>query len=345
MNKASVLSIIAVFLFLPALSFAQTSDISVPGQVREFQEQVSSTIEPSIPFPGEEVTISLAAYGTDLNRATITWTQNGKQVLKGEGEKTFVFKAGSLGSTDVIKAMVQPVNGPGVEKTFTISPAEVDLLWEASTYTPPFYKGKALFTPEADVTFIALPNMLANGSKVASNKAVYKWSVDYRVEGDKSGLGKNIFNYTGAIILSPHVFKVEAYASANPNVIAKSEFVLDAVSPSVNIYEDHPLYGILFNKSLLNPFNMNDTEKRVSAYPYFFSTNNRNSSLTYDWTINDEKIPVPTTETAVSFRKAATDTGTAVVKVRVNSTKKLLQEAFGVVSLYFNSGDSVFLRQ
>jgi hypothetical protein len=345
MNKTALVVFTILAITFPALSGAQGSTLSIPGQINDIQEQISTSMEPRIPAPGDTVTITLAAYGTDLNRANITWTRNGRVELKGDGEKVFTFTAAKLGGTDTIIASIKPVNGPVVEKKFTISPAEVDLLWEAKTYTPPFYKGKALFTPQADVIFVAMPNMVVGGSKVATNKASYKWSTDYVVAGDKSGLGKNTFAYTGSIILSPHVFKVETYAASDPKVTAKSDLTLEAVDPSVNIYEDHPLYGILFNKSLLGDFNMNDKEKRISAYPYFFSSGSRGVDLTYQWSINDERIVAPETESSMSFRKTASDSGTAGVKVRVNSTKNLLQQAFGYVALYFNSGNSVFLRQ
>lgn len=335
-------SIIAL-VFLPVLTIAQ-SNLSIPGQITDIEEQISSTVEPSIPAPGESVTITLEAYGTDLNRANITWTHNGKEALKGTGAKVFNFTANTLGKTDIVRYTVLPVNGPAIVKTITLSPSEVDLLWEANTYTPPFYKGKALFTPQADVTFVAIPNMVSGNGRVSSKQVIYKWKIDSRVEGDKGGFGRDTFQYTGPIILREHVFEVEAYASNNPNMIAKSKTLLEAFDPRVNIYEDHPLYGLLFNRDLLGSFRMDDSEKKIAAYPFFFSTSNKNSNVTYQWNVNDSTVKVPLVQNTMVFRKTEASSGTARVNIRVNSTKKLLQESFGYVSLFFGEDSSIFLR-
>ncbi|MES3005656.1 MAG: hypothetical protein V4664_01770 [Patescibacteria group bacterium] len=347
MNKAvlfGLTSIISLLAFVPTLINAQ-SGASIPGQIPEIQEQISGTINPPIPTPGQEVTITLKAFGTDLNRATITWTHNNRESLKGTGEKEFKFTASQIGKTDTIQAVIQPTNGPSVTKVFRLSPSEIDLLWEASTYTPPFYKGKALFTPQADVTFVGVPNLVSNGSRSSPDKTIYKWKVDFQVQGDKSGYGRNTFKYSGAIILRPHVFQVEGYDSNNPDVIATSKTLLEAAGPVVNIYEDHPLYGLLFNHALIGSFRMDDREKKISAYPFFFSTSNKNLDVSYQWNVNDSAVQVPPTQNSMSFQKTSKDSGEASVNIRINSTEKLLQEAFAYVALYFNGNDGLFLRQ
>jgi hypothetical protein len=347
MNKVSIVFLIALigmFLSPGSISAQSASDFSIPSLVPDVQEQISLDVEPRVPKPGDKVTVTLSAYGTDLNQANITWTYNGKESLKGVGEKVFEFIASKVGTQNTIKATIVPTGGPTITKTFSFTPAEVDLLWEASTYTPPFYKGKALFTPQADVTFVALPNLSANGSSINESQAVYKWKTDYRVEGDKSGAGKNTFKYTGPIILRPHLIQVEAYAQKDSSVKALNGVELIATDPQAYIYEDHPLYGILFNKTIYS-FEMNDREKKFVAYPLFFSTNNKNNRVTYQWNLNDSIITAPENQNYMGFRKTDQNSADVRVRVRINSIDKLLQEATKEFSLFFNTNSSIFLRQ
>src|SRR5581483_7862352 len=102
-------------------------------------------INPQNPAPNQPVTISLEAFGTDLNRADISWMVNGAVQKNGIGATSFNFTAGKAGSLYVIDIIILPVNGTKVTKEVTISPASVDIAWEASSYAPPFYEGKRLY--------------------------------------------------------------------------------------------------------------------------------------------------------------------------------------------------------
>lgn len=344
MKKVSFLLTIAfVFLISPSILSAQSS--SIPNEVTDIKEQISIDVYPQIPKPGEQVTITLAGFSTDLNRATIKWSRNGKQELSEIGAKVFIFTVGPVGSPNNISITITPVSGPVIQRTVSITPGEIDLLWEASTYTPPFYKGKALYTTEAEINFVAIPNMLANGSRVAASDTVYKWKIDRVVQGDKSGYGKNTFSYTGPIIVRPHLIQVEGYAKNDADNIALSGVELEPVSTSAIFYESHPLYGILFNKAVLSSLDMRDNEKEVVVYPYFFSTLNKNNNINYKWNINDSVIPVPTTQNKMRFKKTEQDTGSANVRVEITSPEKILQSSAAAISLFFNNNDRIFLRQ
>lgn len=347
MNKVYSVIFSGLFglLLFPLISAAQSAaDFSIPGLIPDIQEQVSLDVEPRVPKPGQKVVLTLSAYGTDLDRATITWKYNGVEQKKGKGEKTFELIVGKVGSTETVTATIVTVGGPTITKSFSFSPAEVDLLWEVNTYTPPFYKGKALFTPQAEVTFVALPNMTVGRSAVGESQASYKWKVDYRVEGDKSGTGRNTFKYTGPIILRSHLIQVEATAQNDTSVKGLSGVTLDAIDPRAMVYQDHPLYGILFNKAIYS-FQMDKGEKRFAAYPFFFSSSNKNNRLTYQWSLNDQIIAAPENQNFMGFRRTDQSSADAEVRVKINSVDKLLQEAVNQFTVFFDDNSSIFLRQ
>jgi hypothetical protein len=133
------------------------------------------------------------------------------------GKKEFKFTMSESGKLVTIDFEAVPTNAPVISKTWNFAPVDVDILWQANTYTPPFYKGKALFTPESNVTFIALFNIIIGGKRVDPSDVVYKWKVNRTVDGANSGFGKNSYNYTGSIILRPALIQAEVYAAAKEN--------------------------------------------------------------------------------------------------------------------------------
>ena len=58
---------------------------------------------------------------------------------------TFTFTAGSLGKTQKVTVNGVENDGTSITQSISVMPASIDLIWQAHSYTPPFYKGKALF--------------------------------------------------------------------------------------------------------------------------------------------------------------------------------------------------------
>ncbi|MEN9649159.1 MAG: hypothetical protein RL094_126 [Candidatus Parcubacteria bacterium] len=333
-----LLSVVSL-LTIPTILKAQTvqDDISLPAVFGEIKEQISIDIYPEIPKPFEDVTITAEAYGTDLNRATVIWSYNGKIALRGTGEKVFKFKVGAVGSTNNVELRITPVSGPEIVKTFSFTPAEVDILWQAKTYVPPFYKGKALYTPEAEVTFMAQPNIIEGGKNLSSDKAVYTWKVDRRVQGDKSGFGKNTFQHTGSIIIKPHLFQAEAYSQTNNKNKGIGGVTLEETDPQTALYENHPLYGMLFNKAITGTYFLYKSEAQMGVFPYYFSTTNKNSFVNYAWRLNELPIQAPSYETLMTFRKNEGQSGVADVSVALSSSEKILQASQANFSIFFGN--------
>ncbi len=309
----------------------------------QIQEQVVSEIFPEIPKPGEEVTIKNELYGDiDLNVTLITWKVNGVEQQKGVGKKTFTFTVGNSGQTTTVLFEATPTNAPSITKTYTFAPIDVDILWQANTYTPPFYKGKALHTPESNVTFIALPNIIIDGKKVDPSDIVYNWKVNRTVDGANSGFGKSSFDYTGSILLKPALIQAEVYAAANKSFKGLNGFQISHVFPQALIYEDSPVYGILFNKALRNEHTIKDDEVQLSLIPYFFSTQGKNESVTYRWSLNNNILSIPDFQNSAVFRRNNNQRGTASVMITVGNPSKILQKSIVNLGLIFNEKTAGF---
>lgn len=309
----------------------------------QIKEQVVSEVIPEIPKPGEEVTITTELYGDiDLNTTLITWKVNGKETLRGVGKKEFKFIMSDSGTLTTVDFQASPINAPVITKSWSFAPVDVDILWQANTYTPPFYKGKALFTPESNVTFIALPNILIGGKRVDPSDVVYKWKVDRVVDGANSGFGKTSYDYTGSIILRPTLIQAEVYAAANSAFKGIGGFEISHIFPQALIYEDNPLYGILFNKALRNQYTIKENEVEVSVVPYFFSTEGKNTSVTYKWNLNNNALAIPDYQNSAVFRRKDDKKGSANISITIGNPSKILQKAVTGLGLIFNEKVSTF---
>ncbi|MES2409508.1 MAG: hypothetical protein V4509_04405 [Patescibacteria group bacterium] len=331
-NIAIALSLITFFALQGDVFAADT----IPTQIPDLDEQIEVTVSPTFPEPNQAVTITLDAYGIDLDNSNITWTSNGKTLLQGNGQKVLNTNSGNLGQTTTIIATISAPNSKLIKKTITIVPQSVDLIWEAKTYTPPFYKGKAMYSPQEKIKFVAIPT----GTAINSKNAIYKWSIDGEVLGDKSGFGKNMLNYTGDILAKPIEISVEA-SDGNDN-IAKNTLPIAPTNPEVYFYEKSPLYGTLFNKELSTLFDLGtNQEGTMSVYPFFYGVDGReDGTLEYSWTINNSPIEVPVYQNDMTFRNIDNISGKSVAGVTVTNKDNFLEQVNKSTLINFQKADS-----
>lgn len=327
-----------IFLFFGVAKITlglSVSDLPIPTQIPDLEEQIDVTVNPEFPRPGDQVKITLDAFGTDLNNATITWTVDGKVAEQGKGQISLTFTAGNAGRQSNIKVTVQPVNSRLVTKSFVITPQSVDVVWEAQTYTPPFYKGKAMYTPQEKLVFVAMPNFIQGNSIVGPDTVTYKWKEDLTVEGNRSGYGVQRFDYRGGILMRPVDIGVEV--STQNGLGAENHVILGPTSPEVTLYENSPLYGILFNKEISRNFEFGSAEERsIAAFPYFFGATDRNDpDLSYKWTINGNAINVPKDQTDMTFRNTENLEGKSIIGIVVNNISNFLEEAKSAMIIDF----------
>ncbi len=217
-------------------------------------------------------------------------------------------------------------DGGVFEKSFTFEPASVDLFYEAKTYTPPFYRGKALFSHQASAKVVAMPNFKStSGASIDPKTLVYKWSKDFKVLGESSGYGKNILTIDGPILSQPIRIDVEV-SQLGSNLFAQKTITLDPTDPYTLMYEDNPLYGILFNQTIGNNISMNKEEVKIATFPFNFSTPQRESeSIDYVWNINGEEVPTQANKASITLRSLDGKTGDATVSLRTTVAEKILQ--------------------
>ena len=323
--------LLLLIIFIPLLSNAKSSGNS----------SLSVTSIPEIPRPNKNVSLSIESFSFNLNKAYISWSVDGVQKLVGIGKTSFSFKTGNVGVSSVIRISVSVGGGFDIiTKNIHINPAEIDLLTDAiNSYTPPFYKGKALASSNAIVKIVAVPNMVENGVRLPSKNIVYSWSWNGNKRDiiDQSGYGKNTIFIKKDMLRSNERIEVVA-SSISGSTRARSIIYLFRHKPKIIFYEKKALRGTLYEKALSNKISIGSGELTVVAEPYFFSTNNLFDSVNIDWKMNGKSIKNSEKESnTITFTTNKKTKGTSTISVYIKHISKILQSASNSMAILLNN--------
>jgi len=308
------------------------------AQFTEFKDQIYANVSPENPGPNQSVTISIEAYSFDINNAQFTWKINGSVVNTSIGSKSVTFNTGAVGKKTTVEVVVDPKDRPTISKTFSFTPGEADILWQAEVYSHPFYKGKNLYTPESNVTFVAMPQN-QNGV-IEPTKTIFKWSINGTKYADKSGIARNTYTYQGPIIIKPVTVEVETYAptagAGDEKQVSVSDITIEPFAPNIRLYEDSPSLGILFNRALRGTFRLTQPEVKIAAYPFFQSITGKNGEVEYDWIVDDTPVEIPANQNVITLLRKNIDSGTSFIGVQSRLPKAILQTVDTNISLTFD---------
>lgn len=257
----------------------------VLAQIGGAGTELTMSMLPQHPRPGERVIVSVESYNIDLNRTEVRWFVNDALTKTGVGEKQLSLSAGKGGETKTVRVIALGENGATYSSSIIIRPAEVTLLWQAQSYTPPFYRGKALMPYQGTVLVAAIPSFTRGKSMMPAESLIYTWTEGDTVVGDSSGKGKNLFVFQGSIPMRPKTISV-LVESPDRTMTAQASIDVAPVAPRLLFYEEHPRFGLL-PKALIGSFLLEGDETRIDAIPYYFETNTRTGGdMHYAWQMN-----------------------------------------------------------
>lgn len=311
------------------LFFLAAAPFLVHAQIPSFAESVEIKITPRVPQPNARVEMSVTSYSFDIDRSTIRWSVGGKEISSGVGNKQIEVTAGDIGSTVQIGLTIITPQNTVIERTISVPIGSIDLIIEADTYVPPFYRGRAMPTYGASVRLIAFPN-----SSVSTDRFLYRWERDYEVMEGLIGTANNV-----AVIRSPEFSARTAYAveaaSVNPSVRLRRDFALANVEPSVVLYEDNPLGGIQYERAVQTQSSLAGKEVTYVAEPFFFSAAGRNDGkLSYEWTLDGESVNTGAKD-FLTLRQDVEGEGSASIGLSIQNSTEILQTAAVALTLFF----------
>ena len=336
----SILKTLAVgaLTLAPFLASAQIAapdaapNLSLSGLV---PQNFTVLLNPEHPGALQSVDATLEDYA-ETGRAVISWYLNGKLVKQGVGINSFTFKTGGLGTVTNLTVVANAPDGTTKQQVLQIAPAQVILVAEANSYTPPFYEGKALPPYQGEVRFIALPIFVgADGKRISEQNLLYRWEENDEVVSDASGYGKNIFTTRGSIPIRPLSARVTV-SSLDNTLSGVATLDVPLVPPKILLYEDNPLYGVLNQNALGGNTSLAGDEIKIVAIPYFFEATLQTApALKYDWTLNGTPLPAEQQgRSSLVFRNTAGQRGTAEIGLRITNKKRIFQFGEGGVSVF-----------
>ncbi len=193
--------------------------------------------------------------------------------------------------------------------------ASVELVWEADSYTPPLYAGRALPTSDGNLRVFAFPP----SSLGTATNLIYTWKINGQVLGSMSGTDRSMLAIKGSPFISDQLVVVDV---SNGSQTVTGVVRIPYVKPTVLLYENSPLKGVQFEHALINKFVAEaNSDITLVAEPYFFSTP-QSQSLTYTWSVNGQTSKGVS---GPSFIARSETTGTSTVNVAVTNPLYILQ--------------------
>lgn len=303
------------------------------GGVPQLEEKASYSLLPARPNEGDTVEIEAQMYGTPVKNAIFSWYIDGALYKKEQGLNTISVY---IRKNTKVNLIIDTVAGTKITKEWVFAPQKMLLFWESNTYTPPFYKGKALFSAESELTFHGLNLDVKN--PLTNNYANYSWKIDGVVQGANSGVGRNTFTYQADILQYEPLFEllysnVTTYdqtksGKSTAPISTRSILRVQTLDSEVFTYEKTPLLGVLFNKKIDTNFVVTKPEVTLVSYPVYFSVA---SALIpdYTWLLNDAVLKRDSN--VLSFKKTVDDSQSRLTLSASNPTSLLQSKSVSYI--------------
>jgi hypothetical protein len=320
----SLLVLLCSFLWFSLLAHAQGVKLNPLS--------ASIKLSPELPPPHSEVRARLVSFAFDEDRAFIEWLLNGKRLGSGEGLKEVVFTVGSGGSVSILKVIASPQQGGAVEREVEIRPQVLDLLVEARSFIPPWYKGARVATPSSLVRVTALAHFVFEGRALRPETLIYAWQINDEIRGDLSGRGKQSLTF-----LAPPAArqtKISLTVSSPLKTLeAHTETMVNTDSPELLFYQRRPLEGLITSLALSSTAPPAGAELLVEAVPFFANVSSL-GELQFLWEYGGEQVaPIPETPSVLAVREAP-ENGSAMIVLTVRNLKNTLETIRSSLRIY-----------
>lgn len=331
-----------IVLGAPFIANAQYDFLdTLPIGTVDTSKQLILDITPNNPGPGDSVRLTLRSSAIDLDRADIIWTINGTASTTHAKEQIVI--APKIGSTLTIEVDAVDIDENRGHAEAVLRPTEVALLWSADSYAPPFFRGRTLPGSNATIRAYALARLTrANASLVPESDIVYTW---YRNDTELvalSGRGKSSITIDGPSLFGADTIRVEV-SSVDRSLRGAASARIPAVDTILTLYENHPLFGILYHRAIIGTVNTNEREQKITAVPYFAHVSSPESeTLSYTWHVNDIDIPPDLDEPQTLTIDASKFRGLATIELSLVNALDIFMRASGVWRIDFGENNSLF---
>jgi hypothetical protein len=212
----------------------------------------------------------------------------------------------------------------------TVPPLEVDLLLDTDSYTPPFYRGRALPSAGTTLHMQAIARVRdAHGLYRELPGLLYTWRQDGRVVGSASGI-----NHATAALQAPGLYAVStievSIESSDHSYAGSASITIPSNDPFVLLYENNPLLGVAYYHALGGQIAIGHTEATFTAVPYFAVVNSANDTrLNYRWTVNGSSVTASASDPSEITLNAKNSSGLASMELTISHAQNIFMDTRG----------------
>lgn len=307
---------VLIFAVTPFFCFAQLSDTGL-----------TLGVQPLFPEANQIFTVKLA--GDTQNRTALSWFINGVEQIAYKNRTTLTTQAGEIGVVQNITAKVTLQSGDIIDVKHTVTSNRVDLLVEADTVVPPFYKGRSLPSSGSNVQATAL---VFTKPQQPQNAFVYVWKLNGQIQNGGGVLGDNTFSFTPSF--EDRATLEVSVLGKDGVVIAQDSQIIPIVKPELVFYEKNPLRGQLFT-ALKDAYLFIGDEITVRAEGYFMSKNLLGTTILREWKVNNKVVQSDEAEPNELTLHNEGKTGSSKVSFHVRNLSQLLQGVERSITINF----------
>jgi len=316
------------FLFIAGM----LSGVTVRAQI--IPEPLSLAASPSSPSPGETYTVTAITPTLDKDAAFFEWAVDGRlrSDLSGPGKNSITLVAGPLGSATTVNVRLLHL-GQLLRSSLVVRPANLSLVWYAKTYTPRWYKGKALPIQSSIVNIVALPEMIRGGVRLSSDNLIYRWSLDDQ-KNIVVGVGKNVFSIqTSDLAGSQHRVRIVIETPAQ-DFQKEGEIFIIPETPRISLYVYSPLGKIEPRRAIYSLVREKGELLDLEVEPFFFNASSK-KDLTYRWTVAGREVTGAAQNPYILTLDTSTEAvGEIPVSVAVDDSNPLIGGVSKALSLF-----------
>ena len=319
-------------LFLVACAvFLLPSPVPVHAQAAlDEATSISLISNPEYPAPYSSVIISLDAYTINTTGASILWYINNVEQKQVQNARSIEIKTGALGEKQTIQTKILRTNLPPLTLSTVIVPTDIDIVLEASTYVPVFYKGRALPSENTTVRAIAIPHTKVS---VLPSTYTYEWKYNDTVLLGGPIKGKQVIEFTMPRY-EDDILSVTVIDDSG-NAIGKKNILLTPARPEFHFYEENPLRG-LNQKTIQDPYTLVGEEVTIHAEPYFMNTDLTARTAIFEWSVDGVAAPVQADPHTITLRHTG-GSGKTYLDVTALTTQRIPQYAKSALTIFFNN--------
>lgn len=317
----------AIALLVPMATSAQSIGGSTGGTAPSF----SISVSPQYPTPNSQASLSFLSSSLDLTNATVSVSVGGKKIYTGNAQPVSI-PIGKTGSATSVSVDVSS-GGNIYTQSVVLQPQDVSLIAEPLSSAPVLYPGKPLVPLEGDVRIVAAASLSNSSGKTLDPATLsYTWTVDGSRIRNSSGIGKEAL-----VVAAPLQYRERSVsvvvASPDGSLVGGAGLSLTASEPSVRIYANDPLLGVLYDHALTGTYTITGAEADLYAAPFSFPITGGAPSL--EWFLNGSPA-----QSGSSLTLRPTGSGQGNAALTLTSNAGVSTEASANLSLSFGTTQS-----